>query len=65
MKILSMLIALIGGIAVLLAFVALITANPVFNVSAQGYLRGAPALFLMALVLIAFDQFYMTKNKKK
>ena len=65
MKALSYLVTAVGVIIVVLAFVGLLIKGPVFGVSSQGYLRGAPALFLLSLNLIAFDQFYHGKEKKK
>jgi hypothetical protein len=63
MKILSMLSAALGVLAIAAAVYGALTGVKLLTITAAGYLRGAAPLLLLALVLVAYDQFYFGKKR--
>ena len=55
MRNLSIAITVAGAIALIIAIVEALFNVPVLGITPAGYLRGATALFLLALVLIAYS----------
>jgi hypothetical protein len=62
MKLVAFLIALSGVIALILAFLNLLTHSAIMGVTRTGYIRGASSLFLLTLVVIAIDRSYFQKK---
>ena len=58
MKMVSIVAAGLGVLALALAIADRLLLNSVMGVSAGGYLRLATALYLLALVVIAYDRCY-------
>ncbi len=58
MRVVSILVALVAVIGLILAGIGILIQTPIFSVSSGGYLRGASALFLLAIFLILYDQCY-------
>lgn len=63
MKILSLVVTTGGVIAVVLAIIeVLASTGSIMGVTGAGFLRGATSLFLLALVVMAYDKFYLQKK---
>jgi hypothetical protein len=62
MKILSICVAVLGVVALVIAVIGALANTTVLNVTRAGYLRGATALFLLALVIIVYDKCYCCKK---
>jgi hypothetical protein len=61
MKMISMIVTVLGVLALILAVVDKLMATNIANVSPGGYLRGAVALYLLALVVMCHDKCYCGK----
>ena len=61
MKMISLIIIILGLIAVVLALADKISILRIPNVTAAGDLRGASAMFLLALALMMYDKVYSAK----
>jgi hypothetical protein len=61
MKMISMIVTVLGAIALILAVVDKLMATNIVGVSPGGYLRGATALYLLALAVMCHDKFYCAK----
>lgn len=62
MKMLSIVAAAAGVIALLLAVIVVLAHSYILGVTGAGYLRGATALFLLALVIMGYDRCYCQKK---
>jgi len=62
MKVLSIIVALGGVVALVLAIIDILAHTYIFGVTGAGYLRGASSLFLLALVIIAYDKCFSCKK---
>jgi hypothetical protein len=58
MKMISMGVVILGVIALVLAIVDRALGIQIATVTAQGYLRGAIALYLLALAVMCYDKCY-------
>lgn len=64
MRILSIIITVIGAIAIILSVIQVLAHVAILGLTGAGWLRGATALLLLALVLIAYDHECCCKEKK-
>jgi hypothetical protein len=62
MKILSLIAAVGGVLAILMAIIYARTSSPDLGITGAGYLRGATSLFLLSLVVMVFDRTYLKKK---
>ena len=62
MKILSIVAAVGGVVALLLAVIVVLAQSYILGVTGAGYLRAATALFLLALVIMGYDRCYCQKK---
>ncbi len=62
MKILSIIVALGGVVALVFSIIDIFAHTYILGVTGAGYLRGASALFLLALVIIAYDKCFSCKK---
>lgn len=63
MKIITMLVTAAGMIGLVLVAVSKVVGHSIGGTSRAGYLHGATALFLLALVIMAFGKCYCSKEK--
>ena len=61
MKMISLIVTVLGVIALILAVVDKFMGAHVMGVVHTGYMRGACALFLLALTVMCYDKFYGAK----
>jgi hypothetical protein len=64
MKMISCVVSVLGILAVVLGIGEWLFSVQVFHLTPAGYVRGATALFLMALVIMAYGRCYCTKCDK-
>lgn len=64
MKMISMLVTVLGVIALVLAVLDRLIGTLIMHVGAGSYLRGACALYLLALALMCYDRFYCAKAQQ-
>ena len=62
MKLLSLVISLIGVLALLLGGIERALKTSILDIAPMSYLQLAATLFLLALVLIAYDRTYGSKK---
>ena len=63
MKMVSCLVSILGVVSLVLAVVGKFLAHPIFGAAPTGLLRFATALFLLALVTMAYGRCYCTCEK--
>jgi hypothetical protein len=61
MKMISMIVTVLGVLALILAVVDKLMGMHVAGVAATSYLRGACTLYLLALAVMCYDKFYGAK----
>lgn len=62
MKILSLVVTIGGIIALVLAIIDVLASTRIMGVTGAGFVRGSMSLFLLALVIMAYDRFYLQKK---
>lgn len=62
MKTASLVVAGLGVLSFVVGILEWLSAQIIFRVSMGGYLRGATALFLLALVIMVYDHVYCRKS---
>jgi hypothetical protein len=62
MKILSLVVTIGGIIVLFLAIIEVLANIRIMGVTGAGFLRGAMSLFLLALVIMVYDKFYLQKK---
>ena len=63
MKIITVIVTAAGVVALFLAPLAKFAGHKIGVASPAGYLHGATALFMLALVIMVFDKHYCAKEK--
>ncbi|MFI5356034.1 MAG: hypothetical protein ACHQ4G_01735 [Opitutales bacterium] len=63
MKMVSCVVSVVGVVSLVLAVVAKFMAHPIMGAAPAGLLRFATALFLLALVTMAYGRCYCTCEK--
>ena len=63
MKMVSIAVAGLGVLSLVMGIVGKFVAHPILDVSPGGYLRFATALYLLALVVMAYDRCYNCCSK--
>lgn len=58
MKMISLIVVILGVIAMVLAIADRVSGLHIATVTAAGYLRGAIAMYLLALALMMYDKVY-------
>ncbi len=62
MKIAAIIAAAAGLIALILSVIVILSHNYILGITGAGFLRGATALYLLALVIIALDRVYFQRK---
>jgi hypothetical protein len=62
MKMLATLFAVLGFLGFVLAVLYVLLHFNLYGLTGAGFLRGSSVLFLMALVIMVYDRFYLQKK---
>ena len=63
MKMLSLVIIILGVVAMVLAVAGRVLGLHIATVTTPGYLRAAETLYLLAVAVMCYDRFYCEKPK--